>query len=146
MTAIGIGERSEPVWRTISLRRVVGLLGQIAVVKLSLKSIGFDRTRRLLNRWSTPISTMSLERERAFVSAATKHVTVAAAFFPGRALCLEQSLVLYHLLTRNGIPARFRLGVRTHRFEAHAWVEWRGEPVNEPAEIVRRLAPLPDLQ
>jgi hypothetical protein len=39
--------------------------------------------------------------------------------------CLEQSLVLWWLLGRRGIPADLRIGARKEagRFEAHAWVE-----------------------
>jgi hypothetical protein len=128
----------------ISLWRVAHLLVTIAAVKLSLVTIGFQRTRWTLDR-GTAATAVPSSLERSVVASAAKHVTVAAAFFPGRALCLEQSLVLHHILRRRGVPVCFRLGVRTHRFTAHAWVEWRGTPINEPGEIIRRLAVLPDV-
>lgn len=79
------------------------------------------------------------------VARAAYHVALAAAFFPGRAVCLEQSLALYVLLRRRGVPADLRLGVRVYPFLAHAWVEVAGEPVNEDREAVENLRPLPEI-
>ena len=47
--------------------------------------------------------------------------------------CLEESLVLWYLLQRTGIDAALRIGVRRHQgnFEAHAWVEYEGTPLNQ---------------
>ena len=69
-------------------------------------------------------------------------VAVAGAFFPGRAVCLEQSLALYVLLRRRGVPAELRLGVQPRPFYAHAWVEVGGEPVNEDREVVAKFRTL----
>ncbi|HEU4561556.1 MAG TPA: lasso peptide biosynthesis B2 protein [Longimicrobium sp.] len=79
------------------------------------------------------------------VARAAYHVALAAAFFPGRAVCLEQSLALYVLLRRRGVSADLRLGVRPYPFMAHAWVELHGEPVNEDREAVENLRPLPEI-
>ncbi len=76
---------------------------------------------------------------------AAYHVAVAAAFFPGRAVCLEQSLALYLLLRRRGVPAELRLGVQAYPFYAHAWVELDGEPVNEDRETVDKFRALPEV-
>lgn len=78
----------------------------------------------------------------AEVERAAYHVAVAAAFFPGRAVCLEQSLALYVLLRRRGVPAELRVGVQVYPFYAHAWVELDGRPVNEDPETVARFRPL----
>jgi transglutaminase superfamily protein len=128
----------------ISAWRIAQLLVAIAAVKVALVTIGFARTRRALDR-GTATNLVPPRLEASVVESAAMHVAVAAAFFPGRALCLEQSLVLHHVLRRRGLPVRFCLGVRTHRFAAHAWVECRGAPINEPGEVVRRLAVLPDV-
>ncbi|HET6764919.1 MAG TPA: lasso peptide biosynthesis B2 protein [Longimicrobiaceae bacterium] len=71
-------------------------------------------------------------------------VAVAAAFFPGRAVCLEQSLALYVLLRRRGVPAELALGVQPYPFTAHAWVEVDGEPVNEDRETVDKFQRMPE--
>jgi len=72
-------------------------------------------------------------------------VAVAAAFFPGRAVCLEQSLALYVLLRRRGVPAELRLGVQVYPFYAHAWVELDGKPVNEDPERIQKFRALPEV-
>src|SRR5690606_6286359 len=66
----------------------------------------------------------------------------------GRPLCLVRSLALHRLLVREGVPgSRIRFGVRMESsvFEAHAWVEWNGEVVGEPAEWVRRFQPFSEV-
>lgn len=73
-----------------------------------------------------------------------RSVATAGALYPGRALCLEQSLVLYWLLRRRGVASRYCHGVAARPFQAHAWVEYQGEVVNDVAEHSRRFAKLPD--
>lgn len=69
------------------------------------------------------------------VAACAGAVARAAAFYPRRALCLEQSLALYILLRRRGVSAELRLGVQPRPFYAHAWVEVDGQPVNESLDL-----------
>ena len=76
---------------------------------------------------------------------ATEHaVAMAGALYPGRALCLEQSLVLYYLLRRRGAAVRYCQGVHPYPFQAHAWVEYQGEPINDVAEHVKWFTRFPD--
>jgi hypothetical protein len=72
-------------------------------------------------------------------------VAQAGAFYPGRAECLEQSLVLLILLRRRGLPAQLRLGVQNFPFSAHAWVELDGRPVNEREELVTQMTTFPSI-
>jgi hypothetical protein len=49
---------------------------------------------------------------------------------PTDSRCLVQSLVLSRLLSARGLPTRLVIGARTSpEFEAHAWVEYDGQPV-----------------
>ncbi|HEX6041226.1 lasso peptide biosynthesis B2 protein [Longimicrobium sp.] len=114
----------------------------LLVTRLHLKAFGFGRSVARARRMGG--------RGPAFTAAAdgvaerTAHrVAVAGAFFPGRAVCLEQSLALYVLLRRRGVRAELRLGVVPSPFHAHAWVEVDGVPVNEDAETVARFLPMP---
>jgi hypothetical protein len=81
------------------------------------------------------------------VKAAERAVALASALYPGRAKCLEQSLVLYYLLRRRGIAVQYCQGVMAYPFEAHAWVEYAGEVLNDVQEhavsFARLPAPLP---
>lgn len=119
-----------------------GLL--LLAVRLHLKVCGFGRSivaARHLGRSSGDAANISSNEASSIVEA----VATAAAFFPGRAICLEQSLTLYILLRRCGVPVELRLGVQPYPFNAHAWVERNGEPVNEAAEDVAHFLPLPEL-
>jgi transglutaminase-like putative cysteine protease len=75
----------------------------------------------------------------------TRAVSLAAAFYPRRAQCLEQSLTLYVLLRRRGVPADLKLGVRPRPFYAHAWVEVRGRALGEAADLPMNLVAFPSL-
>jgi hypothetical protein len=79
------------------------------------------------------------------VTAAEHAVALAGALFPGRARCLEQSLVLYYVLRQQGVAVRYHQGIQPHPFEAHAWLEYRGEPINDVAEHVKLFSCLPAL-
>ena len=120
----------------------------LAAVKGALATVGYARTRRALERLARRGGERATgERgsiDAVLVAREAKAVAWAAAFYPGRALCLEQSLALYLRLRRAAVPASFHLGVQPHPFAAHAWVSVGGEPVNERGEIVRQLVPLPE--
>ena len=115
----------------------------LLLVKAALLAASLRRIVRLIES-SAPDEAPDESRSRADVEHLARRITMAAAFFPGRARCLEQSLVLYAMLRRDGVAARLRLGVRPHPFEAHAWVEYAGEPVLEDPEKVARFIPLPE--
>lgn len=69
-------------------------------------------------------------------------VGAAQRRLPGKFTCLEESLVLWYLLRGQGIAARLRIGVRkiNEKFEAHAWVEYGGEALNQPDQLHRHYA------
>jgi hypothetical protein len=55
-----------------------------------------------------------------------------------RSHCLQRSLVLHRWLHREGLPSELRIGVRKEHGElkAHAWVELRGQVINDrPTEV-----------
>lgn len=57
------------------------------------------------------------------------------ALAPGDTRCLVRSLVLVRLLSRRGLAAQLVIGARPRpEFLAHAWVEYRGEPVLSPGD------------
>ena len=62
--------------------------------------------------------------------------------------CLSQSLVLWHLLGRQGITSQLRIGfnkdisqipVASDNFTAHAWVECQGVILNERPDVYQRF-------
>jgi hypothetical protein len=113
----------------------------ILATKTALQLWGFGRTLRFVRRRVERVDaneTCCMEVVRAVERA----VAMAGALYPGRALCLEQSLVLYYLLRRQGVAVRYCHGVQPYPFEAHAWIEYRGEPINDVPEHVRGFARL----
>jgi len=70
-------------------------------------------------------------------------VRAAARNGLGNPSCLEESLVLAHLLRRQGIEAQLRIGVKKDapKFEAHAWVECAGTALNETEALHDHYAP-----
>jgi hypothetical protein len=115
----------------------------IFAVKLSLKLRGYGRTIRSIQREVRRVPP-DASADTDVVQAAERSVAMAGALYPGRALCLEQSLALYYLLRRQGVGVKYCQGVQPYPFAAHAWLEYRGEPINDVAEHVKWFTRLPE--
>ena len=114
----------------------------IVAVKVLLAWAGFGRTLQYLHRRLSVIVVAPGAHE-ALVRATERNVALVAALYPGRARCLEQSLALYWLLRRRGVPVDFAIGAQPYPFAAHAWVTYNGKPVNDLDEHVAWYLPLP---
>lgn len=114
----------------------------VVVARLSLRFAGFRRTARMA-RW------LGARLDRATPKGApeqvARSVAIAAAFFPGRAICLEQSVAIYLLLRRWGHPASLRIGVQPYPFAAHAWVELSGIPLLEQDDQMVKFVAFPEV-
>ena len=116
----------------------------LAAVRLHLKLRGFGRSIAAARRRGADVAGAGAD-EQALIDRTVQAVVTAAAFFPGRAICLEQSLTLYVLLRRRGVPVELRIGVQPFPFSAHAWLELRGAPIEENADFVDYLLPFPEM-
>jgi hypothetical protein len=114
----------------------------ILALKLALATRGLGWTVQWIRRHVAAVTPRSAPL--GLVRDVEHAVALAAALYPGRALCLEQSLVLYYLLRRQGVVAKYCQGVQPYPFLAHAWVEYGGEPVNDFAEHVKQFGRLPE--
>jgi hypothetical protein len=85
-------------------------------------------------------ATTELKRVRAVEYA----VAMAGALYPGRAKCLEQSLTLYYLLRRQGVAVKYCQGAQPYPFQAHAWIEYQGEVINDVPEHAQLFARFPE--
>jgi len=116
--------------RGIFLRAAV----MLPLVSLSLRMRGFGATQASLQKFllSRKQTNPILPGKTAELTA--RMVRAAVHHGVGHPSCLEESLVLWWLLGRRGIASRLRIGIKkdTAKFEAHAWVELGGEPLNEP--------------
>ena len=126
--------------RAVRMPSYVVSIALLAIMDLALRFLGFARSvaisRFLAGRRGGTI------QDRRQVLPIAERLARAAVVYPGRALCLEQSLALFVLLQRRGIAAELRLGVQPYPFNAHAWVELDGQPVNETWETIRQFVPM----
>jgi Transglutaminase-like superfamily len=136
-----VRSRQSAAWRIPSVLRCGGM---ILALKLALWIYGFRRVVQWIRRRVESVPPAAWLATDA-VKATERAVATAGALYPGRALCLEQSLILYYLLRRRGVAVSYCHGVQPQPFEAHAWLEYRGEAINDVPEHVRRFARLPDL-
>jgi hypothetical protein len=111
------------------------------LISLSLRFRGFLKTRAFLERHvSAPRPSKELYSICPNVTA--RMVRAAGRYGLVRPTCLAESLALWCILGRQGVPCDLRIGVRTEagKFEAHAWVERRGIPLNEPEGLHQHYA------
>lgn len=127
--------RARPQIRTAALIRNLCL---ITWIKIMLRARGLEGTMTWIHA-----ATRQQPRDGASwtdIRLTEYHVAMAGALYPGRALCLEQSLTLYFLLRKAGVDARFVMGVQPYPFAAHAWVEYNGIPLTDVPEHTNHFA------
>lgn len=129
--------------RVVRVPSVIRCAIEITRIKRRLRGRGLDATLRWVRRRVDGIACTDDAAVDA-IRTVEHRVAMAGALYPARALCLEQSLALYCLLRRQGVAVRYRTGVQPFPFIAHAWVEYRGEVINDVAEHVKWFAPLPE--
>jgi hypothetical protein len=105
----------------------------ILMTKTALRVIGLDKTARWISR-TRPVLSCPPTIDPRTLAVLEYTVAMAAALYPGRAECLERSIVLFYLLRRRGVPVSMRIGVHPDPFVAHAWVTCHGTPLNEVDE------------
>jgi hypothetical protein len=107
----------------------------LPLISLSLRMRGFGATQGTLQKFlpsldqqTTTSGGPNVDLIARMVRAAVHHGVV------GHPTCLEESLALWWLLGRRGIASQLRIGIKKQspKFEAHAWVELGGAPLNEP--------------
>jgi hypothetical protein len=112
-------------------------------VKMRLRIQGFQATKNSLHNSAKP--SVEMERSQASATAAltARAVRAAARHGIGSPSCLEESLVLIHLLRWQGVASQLRIGVKKDggKFEAHAWVEQDGVALNESEALHDHYAP-----
>lgn len=136
-------EQEESAVREIRVPSILKSGFMIVALKASLKLRGYKRTVEWIRRRVEHVPARA-DVDPTVVKAAEWWVAMAAAFYPGRAQCLERSLVLYYVLRRQGVPVRYCHGLQPWPLLSHAWVEYRGEVVNDVPERVNEFSRLPD--
>jgi len=61
--------------------------------------------------------------------------------------CLSRSIVLQRLLRLNGVKTKLCVGVRNKpKFKAHAWIEYKGRPLNAGKRVRHNYQLIEQLQ
>jgi hypothetical protein len=115
------------------------------MIALSLRLNGFRVTQERLQKY-LPAKLIAQSYNMVVgqqVEIVSRMVRVAGHHTPiRRPSCLVESLTLWWLLRRQGILSHIRIGIRKDRgkFQAHAWVEYRGEAINDAGAEHRHYA------
>lgn len=120
----------EPGARGIFLRAALLL----PLISLSLRMRGFRATQTSLQKFLPSLDQITTISPGPSANLTARMVRAAVHHGVGHPTCLEESLALWWLLGRRRIASQLRIGIRKQspRFEAHAWVELGGVPLNEP--------------
>jgi len=96
---------------------------------------GFKRLHAVVQK-SRPVGNAY---RRTTVERVSRAMDRAARAYFKHAWCLQRSAACVYILRRLGYPVDLVLGVRTIPFEAHAWAELDGEPINDARAEVERF-------
>ena len=113
--------------------------GTLLAVDLAMKIAGFHRFHSIIRRCPVlgePTTDQNVVRRICTA------VDRAAAFYFKRAWCLQRSAAASCLLRLHSVPATFVIGVKKIPFYAHAWVEVKGEVVNDHPGVLMRYTVL----
>ena len=115
-------------------------------LQLGFRTIGVARTQSWLRKWACgkPAPVSGLQPE-AIIHMARRAQGITRRLVGSNGTCLQRSMTLWAVLARRGIEADLRVGFRRQEghIEGHAWVEYRGEPVNEAASVVNSYTVTP---
>lgn len=112
---------------------------------LGVRLLGFNRWYAGLSRravGSRISATTSPQPEVVIIQRTLRSVRLASqhGLYPGN--CLSRSLTLWWLLRRQGIECDLRIGVRREQaqLQGHAWIEYKGYPLNEQPQVHQHYA------
>lgn len=118
---------------------VIALL-LLPLTALWIKMFGFQPVYSSIAR-SNKKYNLEQNKEKAYEIA--RMVRIASNYGIYRANCLQKSLVLWWLLQNAGIKSNLRIGIRKQEdcLEAHAWVEYQDDVLNDHRDISQHFAP-----
>ncbi len=134
-------------WRLSALER--GLLWRALVLlpltTMALRALGFRRWHAALARLAPLGPSPEVKPAPSYAKRAqltTRMVQAASREGLCRTNCLEQSVVLWWLLRRQGISSDLRIGVckSGDGVAAHAWVEMAGMVLNDAQDVHQHYA------
>lgn len=133
-----IHNKWQKFWQLTSQERLllIQALLLMPTLSLTLRIIGLQRLMKILSRTTRENQIMPYAPDYAYRAA--NMTNLAAGQRPLQATCLQRSVVLWWLLRRKGIDSQIVLGIRkenARQLQAHAWVEYQGNVLNDRPEI-----------
>ena len=126
-------------WWGLSIAGLYLLLAgwRLFVLKQKLDRWTGNGSRHGVRKPVTDTDRVVLARRARWVNAVARHPRPWAR-------CLQRSLAFCLWLEREGFQPDLRIGVRKEgvRLEAHAWVEYCGEVLNDTQDVSQEFAPL----
>lgn len=117
-------------WPVTDRVSFAGLALAVLVIEAGIHLMSYRRVVRWLSLLRTPVLTRGpahsvIARYEKFL------LHLAARPYPFAGRCLARSLALWWRLRQHGIDTEVRFGVRKRQglFDAHAWVEYQGQPL-----------------
>ena len=113
-----------------------------------LHIFGLKRTRSVMSQLSSKSRKNLPEAGQMNVAKqVARMVSIAANHGPYHANCLKRSVLIWWLLERKGIHTEIRVGAQMDPFglQAHAWVEYQGDVLNDRQDIAEQFAPFESL-
>jgi hypothetical protein len=130
--------RARPHW-WVSVAQAMLLL---PLVRLMLWARGYRRTMRLVSgQTSDPTGVDGPAEIPTEVAEIASAVTAVARLVPFRSRCLARSITIGWLSRRHGHTVDVLIGVAPPegtQLPAHAWAEYRGNPLNDTADVRTR--------
>jgi hypothetical protein len=131
----------------LSWHGIIGILFLFFIIRIGLRWFGVKKTVAAIGRWtdkrvglhgSDRAQTRNARRLARLVTRTNSDYSLFGNS------CLVESIALWGLLRKNGLDARFCIGVRTLTgvFESHAWVEFENNPLNDAANVGSVYCPL----
>jgi hypothetical protein len=107
----------------------------LVLIDLGMHRLGLDRICAIINRRAVDSKAPASETAGEIARIALG----AYRWYRPRVACLHRALTLYWVLRRRRIQAALCLGVRTHPFAAHSWVEHQGEVLGDSKGFTDRF-------
>ncbi len=109
------------------------------LISTSFYFLGVARTQTWLRRWARTGSSPEPADAFAAIREARRAQWIVERSTGVGGSCLVRSLSLWTLLLRRGLATELRVGVRKRdgQIEGHAWIEYRGLPLNEEEKILQ---------
>lgn len=119
----------------------------LLAVDIALRLLPFRGVQSWL-QLAPPAAPLSPEAARPILRQVLSLLDAAARHHLYPMTCLRRSLALQRLLAQRGLPTRLRFGVQRvpggnpPGIQAHAWLEYNGQPIGERLAVEAQYAPL----